>query len=212
MNRAILRSFVFENCTCKYNYPAVLLPLWLATHVLCAAVPLPSLSSYSTAVSNLIPRLFSPILSYPHEFLLPPNHQNTSSPPRRSVLFWALRHALSLVSSFKLPSAFPFSRRTTRCRSLFAPSCPLSGPPVPIPRVPISQFSPLLLRFYWIRCALSARERKTRLLFKENWRAVRKRAPAILALRHTTLLFIFQPVAREIGFHGCVNMVKGSTT
>jgi len=128
MNRAILRSFVFENCTCKYNYPAVLLPLWL-THVPCAAVPLPSLSSYSTAVSNLIPRLFSPILSYPHEFLLPPNHQNTSSPPRRSVLFWALRHALSLVSSFKLPSAFPFSRRTTRCRSLFPPSRLLSPGP-----------------------------------------------------------------------------------
>lgn len=99
-----------RTATCKYNYPAVPFSLWLATHAPCAAVPLPSLTPYLAAVSNLIPRLFSPILSLPSNppgFLFPPNHQNTSSPPRRSVLFWALRPRIVSCLFIQITLGFP---------------------------------------------------------------------------------------------------------
>lgn len=202
-----------RTATCKYNYPAVPLSLWIATHAPYAAVPRPSLSlsSYSTVVSNLIPRLFSPILSSSPS---PPTLRDFSSrltsrilPLRPGVPFCSGRfaHALSLVSSFKLPSAFPFSRRHNSLPQPLpalpfrASSCPYSS------RTSLAVFTlivAVLLNPLRIVCAKDAAVVQRKLARGSK---THPRYPP--TFRHA-ILFIFQPVACEIGFHGCVNMVK----
>lgn len=124
-----------RTATCKYNYPAVPLSLWLATHASCASLP-----PYSAAVSNLIPRLFSPILS--SSPAPPPTLPDFSSrlttrilplpPAFRSVLGASPAHCLlSLHSNY--PRLSHSRAGTTRCRSPpsrplpFRASCPYSS-------------------------------------------------------------------------------------
>lgn len=87
---------------------------------------------------------------------------------------------------------------------ILAPLQPLSSlVPLLIPgQTP--PFSPLLLRFYWIRCALSARERDAAVVQRKLARSS----------KHANI-FVFQrayPVrSDEIEFHGCVRTVKRYT-
>lgn len=118
----------------------------------------PSFSSYYAAVSNLIPRLFSPIpspLPSPRSSSrLPPpaynRHWNTSSPPRRvpfrSVRGRFARALLSLLSSLlSLHSNYPpLSHSRVAYNSL--PRYP--SRPLPLfPASPFPPFPPPPLRF-----------------------------------------------------------------